>query len=161
MRSARRFLFRDQQCVEQLNGSTLARTRESVRVGLLWRTYIALLQGLCQSYRLTRPNDPERASLDSVYLDTLQAFNPDLGDLQLILASRQDSNHWLYQLIRCWQYYWQSDSTLFAEQGLSKPGESLIAVAKVSDEQSIDCLDEIHAGLLAWTDLFEQHHQMN
>lgn len=156
MRAVARLLHRDHQCVTQFKGEDQVKTLETVRLGLLWRAYIALLQGLCQLYRVAPPRDPPAD--DVSLIKALQDFNPDLADVRLIVDSREQVGHWLFQLRQAWWLHWQPDSVL-------KEGDhakvKLIAAVSDSAAQETSWLDDAHNGLATWSEDFARHHQTN
>lgn len=152
MRAARRYLHRCDLLRQRLPAD--ARDRQALEDGtrlLLWRAYLALLQGLCTAYRINPVPEADPAS-ELTWLRALADFNPQMGELLHIQQVREDPNHWLYQLRHWWQQYWAdtaADTARSAEPQL------------IDTDTAGDWVEEARTGLAEWAEDLARYSQTN
>lgn len=152
MRLFNRHYFRSQRLltIRQAADADLLALHTETLTWQLYRTYLSLLDELCQQYRIGATVTGERWQEDA-FLSALRTFNADMYELSVINEARTRADHWLYQLLVQWRTLWDAD-----HQDTHKASNAIISrtPAEPGDWQQ----DALH-GLKAWADAFREHSQ--
>ncbi|MFC3853014.1 DUF6586 family protein [Salinispirillum marinum] len=118
----------------------------------LYRTYLSLLSGLCDLYRIGGTLSGSRAEEQS-YITALADFNDGMYELNILAQAKAQPDHWLTRLLAEWQMLWQE---LPAERSAdASPDLSGLILSDRTDTWHSEAL----AGLKAMAADFREHSQ--